>query len=210
MSTLIPFAFDDSPLRVVLIEDQPWFIAADVCAVLELTNVTKALERLDDDEKTLTTIQGIHSGSGNPTVNLVSESGLYALIFTSRKAEARKFRKFVTAEVLPQIRRTGRYAPADDKPLVTALKARIAALTTDNTQLKDELLNLMRDKLATLTPDQSRKHGRATPEEIAMVLEMSALGLSFREIARRLGRSDTFVSYIVRGEQRKEQGELPL
>lgn len=104
MSEIIPFDFEEQAVRVVMRDGDPWFVAADVCRVLEISNPTDAVKRLDDDEFTLDTIEGSH----RPT-NLVSESGLYALVLTSRKEAARRFRKWITAEVLPAIRRTGRY-----------------------------------------------------------------------------------------------------
>ena len=98
------FDFEGADVRVVLIEENPWFVAVDICTVLGLNNTSKAMLSLDDDEFTLTTIQGSH----RPT-NIISESGLYSLIFRSRKPEAKKFRKWVTSVVLPSLRRYGRY-----------------------------------------------------------------------------------------------------
>ena len=111
---IIPFDFEESPVRVVEKDGQPWFIAADVCRVLDLSNTSKAIEDLDEDERatvdrmTLTSSEGQKGGA--QFYNIISESGLYALIFKSRKPEAKKFRKWVTSEVLPAIRRTGSYA----------------------------------------------------------------------------------------------------
>lgn len=85
----------------------PWWIAVDVCGVLGLSNSRKALSALDEDEK------GVTSGytlGGNQHMATVNESGLYSLIFKSRKPEAKAFRRWVTCEVLPQIRRTGQYS----------------------------------------------------------------------------------------------------
>ena len=90
-------------------------MAKDVCAVLGIRNDRDALSRLDEDER------GVGSADtlgGQQGVNLVSESGLYALVFTSRKPEARQFRKWVTSEVLPAIRRAGRYDMREDPPRV--------------------------------------------------------------------------------------------
>ena len=101
------FDFRGCPLRTVTTDGEMWFVAADVCAILEHTNPTKAVERLEDDETGLTTVQAPHGG--DIQMNVVSESGLYALVFTSRKPEARAFRRWVTGEVLPSIRRTGSY-----------------------------------------------------------------------------------------------------
>jgi len=103
------FAFNPSnqPVRVEVINDEPWFIAADVCQALDLSDTGKTVERLDADEKLMRIV--FVSGQ-NRKMWHVNESGLYNLIFQSRKPEARAFRKWVTSEVLPSIRRTGMYA----------------------------------------------------------------------------------------------------
>tara|TARA_R110002126_G_scaffold290458_1_gene447455 strand:+ start:688 stop:1509 length:822 start_codon:yes stop_codon:yes gene_type:complete len=101
---VIPFDFEEQAVRVVMRDDDPWFVAADVCRVLELGNPSQALTRLDEDEVTLITNEGNH----RPT-NVINESGLYALVLTSRKEQAKRFRKWITAEVLPAIRKFGRY-----------------------------------------------------------------------------------------------------
>lgn len=107
------FDFQEAPVRVLVREGAPWFVAADVCRVLEIANSRDAIAALDEDEKIT-----VANADGNPRagiphqMNLISESGLYALVFKSRKPEARKFRKWVTAEVLPAIRETGRYEGA--------------------------------------------------------------------------------------------------
>lgn len=93
-------------LRCIEIEGNPWFVAKDACDTLGLENVTKALLRLDEDEKGLNSIQTL---GGVQKLNFVSESGLYALILRSDKPAAKLFRKWVTSEVLPSIRRTGGY-----------------------------------------------------------------------------------------------------
>lgn len=90
----------------------PWFVAKDVCDVLELSNVGQALARLDDDEKSSITLND--GTPGNPNKAIVSESGLYALVLASRKPEAHEFKRWVTHEVLPQIRKTGGYIPTTD------------------------------------------------------------------------------------------------
>ena len=123
MSSIVTFNFVAHSVRVVIIRDEPWFVAADVCAALELPNITMAMKRLDDDEfqaidfSTLNSIEGREnqtlSNFDPKTINIINESGLYALILTSRKPEAKKFKKWVTSEVLPAIRKTGRYEAKD-------------------------------------------------------------------------------------------------
>lgn len=109
---ITPFLFEGECLvRVVTRREAPWFVAADVCKVLALTNPSKAVDGLDPDEVALYTLTNGEGTSGNPNVNIISESGLYALIFRSRKPAAIRFRKWVTSEVLPAIRKTGSYRP---------------------------------------------------------------------------------------------------
>lgn len=110
LPTLKEFTFNpnNAPIRVQMINQEPWFVAKDVCDALGLTDTGKTVERLDDDEK-LTRI--VFVSGQNRQMWHVNESGLYNLIFQSRKPEAKVFRKWVTSEVLPSIRKTGMYMP---------------------------------------------------------------------------------------------------
>ena len=93
-------------LTTIEIDNEIWFVASEVCNLLDIKNTSDAVSRLDDDEK-LTSVIPI-SGQ-NRNVNLISESGLYALVFKSNKPSAKKFRKWVTKEVIPAIRKTGSF-----------------------------------------------------------------------------------------------------
>lgn len=105
MNEVIPFTYEGTSVRTVTTEDgTPWFIAKDVCDILELTNTTVALEGLEEDERAKYYLG--RQGSAN----VVNEAGLYSLIFKSRKPEAKAFKRWVTHEVLPQIRQHGYYA----------------------------------------------------------------------------------------------------
>jgi hypothetical protein len=106
------FSFREWLVRSVLKGAETWFVVADVCAVLGHTDASKAVSRLDDDEKGLLNVRTL---GGDQTMNVISESGLYALILTSRKPQAKAFRRWVTGEVLPSIRRAGSY---HQEPLV--------------------------------------------------------------------------------------------
>lgn len=125
MSNMIPFYFDGHSVRVIDRSGSPWFVLADVCHVLEIGNPSDAAKRLDGDECTLDTIEGSH----RPT-NLVNEPGLYSLILTSRKEQARRFKRWVTHEVLPSIRRHGGYVAGqeetDDPALIMARALQVA------------------------------------------------------------------------------------
>jgi anti-repressor protein len=105
-SGLREFGFEGKRVRVVLIEDKPWWVVKDVCDILELSDVSMAVSRLDDDEKL---VQKLFVSGQNRDMITINESGLYTLILRSNKPEARRFRKWVTSEVLPAINRTGVY-----------------------------------------------------------------------------------------------------
>ena len=91
-------------IRTVVVNDEPMFCLADVCNAIEISNPTMVAQRLDDDERTK-----LDLGRAGET-NFVTESGLYAVILRSDKPAAKKFRKWVTSEVLPSIRKTGTYS----------------------------------------------------------------------------------------------------
>jgi len=119
--------------------ESPLWVAADVCRVLGIINPRDAVSSLDEDEKIT-----VGNPDGNPRAGIphklvcVSESGLYALIFKSRKAEAKAFRKRVTNEILPQIRRTGSYGASQ------LANERIARLEAENELLGASLLRMVR------------------------------------------------------------------
>lgn len=98
-------------VRTVLLNNEVWFCAKDVCDILEIKNVTQAVQRLEEDERSMFNI----GRQGN--TNFINESGLYTLILRSDKPEAKPFRKWITSEVIPAIRKTGKY---EEKPMTSA------------------------------------------------------------------------------------------
>ena len=123
------FDFKGASLRTLTDEaGEPWFVAKDVCDILEISNPSDALKRLDDDERSR-----FNLGRQGET-NIVNEAGLYALVLGSRKPEAHEFKRWVTHEVLPQIRRTGGYIPttdADDDMTILAKAVMIGQRTME-------------------------------------------------------------------------------
>ena len=122
-SQLSTFNFESKSIRTLAINNEPWFVAKDLCDTLGIKNPSQALENLDEDERSMFNIgrSKVHGGGGE--VNIVSESGMYTLILRCRDAVKKgsvphRFRKWVTAEVLPTIRKTGKYeskTTADDR-----------------------------------------------------------------------------------------------
>lgn len=115
MADITPFNFGTHAVRVITRNNQPWFVAIDVCNALGYVNSRKAIaDHLEEDEKATVTNSDGRAGNGAQQFTIISESGLYALVLRSRKPEARKFAKWVTSEVLPSIRQTGGYAKQPD------------------------------------------------------------------------------------------------
>lgn len=122
----VPFEYESHQIRTLVIEAEPWFVAVDICKVLGILESNKALLKLDDDEKEKA--PRIKFGvPGGSDVWMVNESGLYALIMRSNKPEAKAFRKWVTSEVLPTIRKQGAYvAPSLHTELQDAVEKAMA------------------------------------------------------------------------------------
>lgn len=128
-------------VRTAVVNDEPMFCLIDICKALEIKNATDVAKRLDDDELTR-----LNLGSRAGETNFITESGLYAVILRSDKPNAKKFRKWVTSEVLPTIRKTGSY----NKPMSTAEKIKL--LAQGNEEL-NERVEKVEDKLDSLEND---------------------------------------------------------
>ena len=128
-------------VRTALVNEEPMFCLIDICKALEIKNATDVAKRLDEDELTR-----LNLGSRAGETNFITESGLYAVILRSDKPNAKKFRKWVTSEVLPSIRKTGSYG----KPMTTAEK--IQLLAQGNEEL-NERVDKVEDKIDSLEND---------------------------------------------------------
>ncbi len=133
------FSFEDHQVRTLLINNEPWFIAVDVCKALNIKNVTQAIERLDDDERAMFNI-GLKNQNlidcRVQEINIINESGLFTLILRCRDAVNKgtipyRFRKWVTSEVLPSIRKTGRYEIQSQIPQTEEYRYHIEITITD-------------------------------------------------------------------------------
>ena len=111
---------DFGQIRTAIQGNEPWFVAADVCRPLEHSNVSMALDRLDDDEKAKLNL-GLPGGD----TNCVNEAGLYALVLGSRKPEAKAFKRWITHEVIPEIRRHGAYLTDEATEAFSAIRTRL-------------------------------------------------------------------------------------
>lgn len=115
---IIPFNYHGHPVRTVTIDDEPWFVAKDVCDVLGISKYRDALDRLDGDERGSVQVDTL---GGPQNMASVNEPGLYSLTLGSKKPEAKPFKRWVTHEVIPTIRKTGGYVNNDDAFINTYL-----------------------------------------------------------------------------------------
>lgn len=186
MNDLTVFRFEGTrEVRTVIKDGEPWFVAKDICDILGIQNTSDAVRNLDDDE--LVSEKAISGGQVRGML-CVSESGLYALVMRSNKPQAKAFRKWVTSEVLPAIRKTGQYTVTTTNMIseeftsrafaalrsiaVTAgLEGNAATVSADNAMKRIHNispLNLLQIELKT--PDQQRL---LTPTQIAERLKLS-------------------------------------
>jgi prophage antirepressor-like protein len=156
-TVITSFNFESKTVRTVLVNNEIYFVASDVCKILGLTNTTEAIKAIDEvDLSTLSNTEGA------PPLNIFNESGLYTLILKSRKPEAKKFKRWITSEVLPSIRKTGSYSIAPKSPpelFDLSVKA-MKELEEKNNLLQKEQENQHKDILK-LTHNISRLENNA-------------------------------------------------
>jgi anti-repressor protein len=136
--TPLVFTFPETAqhVRSVMIDAEPWWVAADVCTVLEIGNARQAVSYLDDDEVQQVPVTTNDGSARSLLTNVISEPGLYSLILRSRKPQAKAFKRWITHEVIPSIRRTGSYSDAPRE--MTKLEALQAAIESEQGRLTAE------------------------------------------------------------------------
>lgn len=155
MSNLTVFTYEGNEVRTIQRNGEPWWVLKDVCAVLDLTTPARVAERLEEDEVSQSHLTD-SIGRQQETI-IISESGLYNVILRSDKSEAKKFKRWVTHEVLPSIRRHGLYAVdellADPDLLINALQE-LKAERAKNTALA-ATVSVQRQQIAEIKPKAS-------------------------------------------------------
>ena len=171
-------------VRVIMRCAEPWFVAKDSCDCLKITNVSQACQTLDEDEKG---IYKVYTLGGSQDMMLISESGLYTLIMRSNKPEAKVFRKWVTSEVLPSIRKTGGYGIRTVDDMINDPDTAIRLLT----QLK--ILRLQNDQLAMERDEAIRTKCHFVEGRDAKVCgELGGLRTQNEALRKQIGDSKTY------------------
>ncbi|WP_127076000.1 BRO family protein [Rhodomicrobium lacus] len=199
-NAIVPFDFEGKNVRIINRDANPWFVLADVCCVLEIAQAASANRRLDADEKDVLTM---HTPGGVQQMTVINESGLYSLILTSRKESAKRFKKWVTSEVLPSIRKTGSYSARQaeeprrgELPLadeVLALKRLMLSTTDYAVGLENRIMDLERKAWQMPVDGWARDWFEA---------RMTAAGIkSFTELAERVCVSKSMLSFMLDGKR---------
>lgn len=177
------FNFNASTLRTMTDENgEPWFVAKDVCDVLGLNNVSQALTRLDNDEKSSIILND--GTPGTPTKTIVSESGLYSLTIASRKPEAHEFKRWVTHEVLPTIRKTGGYIPTSESDSDEAIMAKALLIAQKTIERNAQQLRAKDKRIKALEPKAQALDAFTNVEDKLLV----------RDAAKILSNSGTLIT----------------
>ena len=186
------FDFKGAALRTLTDEaGEPWFVAKDVCDILELTNPAVALQSLDDDEKTNLSNSYVWAEPGRRPL-IISEPGLYRLVMRSRKPEAKEFQRWVTHEVLPQIRRTGGYIPAGESDSDEDIMAKAVLVAQKTIERKNQQLQAKDAQIKVLEPKArfadavAASDGTCLVGELAKMLRQNGMDIGQNRLFRLL------------------------
>jgi prophage antirepressor-like protein len=188
-----------------MIKGEPWWVLADVCEALGIANSRNVSDRLEEDEKnTVRLADGI---PGNPNKTIISESGLYSVILRSDKPEAKRFRHWVTSEVLPSIRKTGRYSLTAE-----ARRESAAARNALTRQWQDHgasapyhFINLTRTEYETIFGDRKKRKEDMTEEERAVLMVFESV-----EHLKLIKNSEISGYHELNDSLKKTAQQLPL
>jgi prophage antirepressor-like protein len=174
MNEMQTFVYSGAEVRTVQKDGAPWFVLKDVCGVLGVGNVSDVYARLDTDEKGVGQIDTL---GGRQSMNIISESGLYNVILRSDKPEAKPFRKWVTAEVLPAIRRSGGYIAGQNDLSPAELMAKALKVAEQTLAERDARISSLQVQNAIMAPKA---------DYFDELVERNTL-TSFRDTAKELG-----------------------
>ena len=192
-TSMMPFQFRQHEVRVFMaLDGEPNWIAKDVCNVLSINRHRDALARLDEDQKGRRV--KVDSPGGTQMMATLLESGLYDLILRSRKPEATPFRKWVTSDVLPQIRKTGGYGKTQPPEGYMLVKTeQYVGLLLEVNTMKDEKITRLTTPKTKILP--------ISDEERDQIRTLFAQGVSKRRIARETGRSARSVGRVLKNHR---------
>lgn len=184
-------------VRTMEIDGDPWFATIDVCKALEIKNPSQAITRLDADEKMNTLISNEGVQSGTFQLSFISESGLYSLVLGSRKKEAKEFKRWVTSEVLPSIRKYGFYGGMIPQDYPSALRA-LADECEKNQRLESKIaLDAPKVRFAECVADSPEL---AYVSQLAKVLKQNGIDIGRNRVFEWLRERGHIVKWATQNE----------
>jgi anti-repressor protein len=166
----VAFDFEGTRVRVVVLDDTPWWVLADVAPILGYDRPTNATRCVDDEDKRAHFVSGKR---GEREVTLINESGLYSLMLRSRQPDARRFKRWVTGEVLPALRRTGSYSLRTANPPGTYAEALRALADEIEARERAEQQTSALEPAATAWTELARSRGNYSLRQVAFILNQS-------------------------------------
>lgn len=185
-------SIDFGQIRALMRDGEPWFVAADVCRVLDIVQNRNAVARLDDDEKGVCLMDTL---GGKQEMTIINEPGLYSLVLGSRKPEARAFKRWVTHAVIPAIRKTGGYIAGEAEMTDDELLSRALLVMQEKLRQREVRLGKAEMENARLTVENQTMAPKA--DYFDALVDRNLL-TNFRETAKQLGiREQHFIRYLI-------------
>lgn len=157
-------------IRTITKDDEPWFVASDICRSLDLSNPTMAMQRIDDDEKAKFNL-GLSGGE----TNCVNEYGLYSLALASRKKEAKDFKRWITHEVLPSIRKNGGYIAGQETMSDDELMAKALLVANNKIAERDKIIEQKQARIEQMKPKEIFADAVATSHTSILIGDLAKL-----------------------------------
>lgn len=193
---LIPFDYEGNQLRTVTKDNDTWFVAKDVCDILGLEQVTRAMDRLGDDERGLVKVTHPQSLNKYIDVNAVNEPGLYQLILASTKPEAKAFKRWITHEVIPQIRKTGSYSQPMSQVQILQQSINLLVQHEERVKRLEETQNVQKDHIADQAFAIADLEQKVTNEITLTSKEQAQIQGAVKERVARLGNNKEHYSKL--------------
>lgn len=210
------FNYQDTQLRTVIINNEPWFVAKDVCDILNHSNSRVAISRLDEDEKG---VSKVYTPGGYQNMSVVNESGLYSLVLTSNLPEAKQFKRWITHEVIPAIRKHGTYMTTETIEKVLLNPDTIIQLATNlkeeqQRRISAEKVIEQQKPLVDFAESCMASDKSLLVREVAKLISKQGILMGERRLFQKLrewklifqGKNEPYQEYIDRGYFEISQG----
>lgn len=178
-------------VRTMNKDGEPWFVAVDVCKALEISNNRMAINRLDDDEKGVSLTDTL---GGKQDMTIINESGLYSLVLGSRKPEAKKFKRWITHEVIPSIRKTGGYIAGQENLSDSELMAKALLVAQRTIEERNKQIETMKPK-AIFADAVSGSDTSILIRDLAKLLKQNGVDIGEKRLYKKL-RDDGYLIKI--------------